>query len=345
MKKLSLLILILVYVLNSCSLFTPEPPKSYVLTLVFNKDTTEEYVVEERSHYTLPEAEIENDTFYSWIYASGQTASQDFTMPSSDCILYAIGENAPERFFNFDVENSSLTSGSLNALTSKGVLVLPEAFLDCPILKIENKAFYNFSRNLTAVSIPEGIETIGDNAFAENYYLHSVSLPSTLKHIGDRAFYESRIEGDLVIPEGVTYLGDKCFGENTGLRSIIIPDTVQYIGKDLFQNCWLLDQVVLPKGMKSIPDGMFFDCLRLKVDFLNGIESIGRSAFGYLRTNKLVIPLSVQSIGAYAFEHASISSFEYEGTMDEWNNIELGQFWNVSTNFSEVKCSDGSIPL
>lgn len=97
--------------------------------------------------------------------------------------------------------------------------------------------------------------------------------------------------------------------------------------------------------MKSIPDGMFFDCRNLKVDFLNGIESIGQSAFGYLETNKLVIPLSVQSIGAYAFEHASISSFEYEGTMAEWSNIELGQFWNVSTNFSEVKCSDGSILL
>lgn len=344
MKKLSLLILILVCALNSCSLFKPKPPKSYILTLVFNKDTTEEYVVEELSHYTLPEAEIENDTFYSWIYASGQTASQDFIMPSSDCILYAIGENAPEKFFNFDVENNSLTSGSWNALTSKGVLVLPEKFLDYPILKIENEAFYDF-RNLSAVLIPEGIETIGDNAFAANYYLHSVSLPSTLKHIGDKAFCRSQIEGDLVIPEGVTYLGEACFEDNIGLRSIIIPDTVQYIGRSLFESCWSLARVVLPKGMKSIPDGMFFYCPHLKVDFLNGIESIGQSAFGYLETSKLVIPRSVQSIGAYAFEHASISSFEYEGTMAEWSNIELGQFWNVSTNFSEVKCSDGSIPL
>ena len=148
-------------------------------------------------------------------------------------------------------------------------------------------------------------------------------MPSTLKHIGDKAFYRSGIRGDLVIPEGVTYLGEKCFGVNTELRSLFIPDTVQYIGKDLFESCWRLDQVVLPKGMKSIPVGMFFDCRNLKIDFLNGIESIGQSAFSYLETNKLVIPLSVQSIGAYAFEHASISSFEYEGTMSEWSSIEL----------------------
>ena len=50
------------------------------------------------------------------------------------------------------------------------------------------KAFYN-KASLTEVAIPEGVESIEQNAFAYCYGLKKLSLPSTLKSIGSHAFY------------------------------------------------------------------------------------------------------------------------------------------------------------
>ena len=57
---------------------------------------------------------------------------------------------------------------------------------------------------LEKIVIPEGIETIGQGAFAECENLTSVTLPSTIRSIGDWAFQGCTNLTEVIIPESVT---------------------------------------------------------------------------------------------------------------------------------------------
>ncbi len=52
---------------------------------------------------------------------------------------------------------------------------------------IENSAFYQASTTISSLILPEGLEEIGHNAFAEMkcHYLSTLSIPSTVRSIGD----------------------------------------------------------------------------------------------------------------------------------------------------------------
>lgn len=69
------------------------------------------------------------------------------------------------------------------------------------------------------VQIPESIEgytvtSIGENAFAFNYYIWSVEIPSTVKSIGEGAFFYCYNLPEVTIPKQVVSIGEKAFGFN-----------------------------------------------------------------------------------------------------------------------------------
>jgi hypothetical protein len=54
----------------------------------------------------------------------------------------------------------------------------------------------------------------------------------------------------------------------------------------------------------------------------------------------------VISIGAYAFDRCRrLSEITYEGTIEQWNSIEIGSYWHNYCIAKEVVCSNGSIQL
>lgn len=90
----------------------------------------------------------------------------------------------------------------------KGVITF-----DGEIKAIGDWAFYNC--NLTSITIPNNITTIGSCAFGECYYLTDISIPNTVKEIGEMAFFY------------------------TGITSINIPENLEHIGYYVFRNCKL----------------------------------------------------------------------------------------------------------
>lgn len=56
----------------------------------------------------------------------------------------------------------------------------------------------------------------------------------------------------------------------------------------------------------------------------------------------IAIPNSVTSIGAKAFSHCfSLTDIYYRGTMDQWDEITLGEDWMMGTKVEDIHCSDG----
>ncbi len=125
-----------------------------------------------------------------------------------------------------------------------GGLTLPTRTVDnqvvSPITQIATNAFAECSGLTGELNIPEGVEEIGEFAFAcgspaKNGFT-GLKLPSTLLKIGAGAFeYQTKISNELVLPERLEYIGDAAFNHCSGISNtkLNIPASLKTIGGDL----------------------------------------------------------------------------------------------------------------
>ncbi len=176
---------------------------------------------------------------------------------------------------------------------------------------------------LKSIIIPEGIESIGEEAFSSNT-LRELRLPNTLKHIGKNAFYEATIPvldipgsvedidefafcrnhfGQIILEEGVQAIGQKAFFKSA-IKEITLPSSLKTIGEELFYNCQELETVTIRSRVDALPWHMFIACSSLKKVILpETLESIGNGAFeGCAALSDIVLPKNLKNIGSAAFE-------------------------------------------
>ena len=70
---------------------------------------------------------------------------------------------------------------------------------------------YPVGKGKSEYAIPDGVTTIGDNAFFSCDFLTSVTIPDSVTTIGARAFYLCEGMTSIPIPDSVTKIGDKAF--------------------------------------------------------------------------------------------------------------------------------------
>ncbi|MCQ2340671.1 MAG: leucine-rich repeat domain-containing protein [Paludibacteraceae bacterium] len=153
-----------------------------------------------------------------------------------------------------------------------GNIVIPNQItyqgMNFAVTEIGMDAFWQCS-NLSSVTIPNSVTTIGQSAFFETG-LTSVTIPASVKEIGTWAF------------KNCTQLKDLQFAERT--------DAIK-IGTYAFENM-ALEEVVIPDWMINIPEGMFYNNQKLETIYLHeGIDSIGYRPFG-LCPFKYIISMS-----------------------------------------------------
>lgn len=117
-------------------------------------------------------------------------------------------------------------------------------------------------------TIPEGVETIRDYAFAGSYSeeiqgslsenenkrivgygLNEIVLPSSLKKIGDAAFYGCNRFKELSLPEGLEYIGVEAFG-GTNITGTLMLGTVEL-------EKYTLGQIYLGANVRWVGAGAF----------------------------------------------------------------------------------------
>jgi hypothetical protein len=85
--------------------------------------------------------------------------------------------------------------------------------------------------------LPEGITTIGLEAFNDCENLKSITLPKSIDSIGIRTFAGCSSLTSIQIPDGVTCIEDYAFSGCSALRRVLIPKSVTDIYDSAFLNC------------------------------------------------------------------------------------------------------------
>ena len=162
---------------------------------------------------------------------------------------------------------------------------------------------------LTSVTIPNSVESIEMSAFWKCTGLTGVTIPNSVTSIGNQAFSECTKLSNVAFntPSNITSIGSYAFSGCTGLTGIAIPDSVTSIGQEAFYGCTGLTSVTISDSVTSIGFEVFHGCTGLiSVTIPDSVTSIGNYAFyGCTGLTGVTIPDSVTSIGPYAFNYCT----------------------------------------
>ena len=165
---------------------------------------------------------------------------------------------------NAIIETSSnvLITGCMNTIIPNGVT------------SIGNDAFDGCS-GLTSVTIPNSVTSIGDYAFYECSGLTSVIIPNSVTIIGECAFYGCSGLNKVIVKDIAAWceISFSCdfsnplcnahhlySDENTEIIELIIPNSVTSIGNYAFRGCSGLTSVTIPNSVTSIGNAAFYNC-------------------------------------------------------------------------------------
>ena len=118
--------------------------------------------------------------------------------------------------------------------------------------------------NITKLTFPEGILSIGDAVYKDCHLLETISLSDDTREIGKNAFENSKWLKSVRNARAVTKIGAQAFSGCQSLEGIELSGELREIGKRCFEHCVSLKEITLSEQLEMIPERAFFRCKSLK---------------------------------------------------------------------------------
>ncbi len=112
---------------------------------------------------------------------------------------------------------------------------------------------------------------------------------------------------EIYINDGIKAMHNGAFESYSNLRKVSIAGSVKEIESSVFSTCKNLSYVTIKSGVESIEHFAFENCEKLE---------------------RVDLPLSISFIDSFVFLLSPLKEVYYEGSREDWANIEMEEAWN-----------------
>ena len=249
---------------------SPEPPTLFRST--YDDGSPSSWLDDETEVIYIPDGALSAYLASDWLPEEKSLIYFDIsTVDPDQLITYKYTSYAPK-------VNKNLTGYAVDRqLDGVGYILFTE-----PVTEISGSLFSSYAYNVTEITLPESLTTIGNAAFGNCYGLTSITLPESVTTIGNSAFSYCDGLTSITLPESVTTIGDAAFSYCGGLTSITLPESVTTIGEGAFYGCDGLTSITLPESLTTIGNRAFYGCYNFKTFYVKSSTPPTISGDGYL---------------------------------------------------------------
>ena len=213
----------------------------------------------------------------------------DGTAGATSRVLMSDGITYPAYYICKNSTTLEFSYTELNSNTGKSYAAVDVIRLEVPKGAVSAKQAVlktaNGYTSLLTVSLPEGFTTLNGYTFYGSETAPSalvkVDLPSTLTKVGEKDFFLCIALEELIIPDGVTSIPANFAREATSLKKLVLPASLKSISETAFRYSGIEGEIVIPEGCTTIE----------------------KYAFSDTNVEKVVLPSTLETLGAYIFNN------------------------------------------
>ncbi len=225
--------------------------------------------------YYIDELSITYSQTSSGTYAeSYPTPTLEAAMPTATPAPTPIPQGAILKYLEYEIgeENVVITGSSMDI---HGDVTIPNTIASLPVTEIKDGAF-KYRAQLTSVTLPATVKTIGDFAFEKCINLKTVNMSESVTYIGEHAFCGAdNLTGDIKISKAVTEIKPYTFYGCSSLES------VKYFSSET----WFDDNVTISEGNDYLTDVVTFKANSIEGATLNIGSSLNIDYYAYFEAD------------------------------------------------------------
>lgn len=224
-----------------------------------------EVVIPDNCKYIGDSAFTETEAFYRFVEESQELGKGNQYKMVGDHILLWVYVAKGEKTVTVPEGTKYVAGGACVGWDSAVVYDDPE---NNPMLSEAIKVKYRVTNNVEQLIIPDGVEYIGEYAFATMKSIQSVVIPDSVKTIASGAFTFCSHLNSVTLGKNVEEIGGYAFSYTT-IPDIKFPESLKTIGSSAFISCTRLTYLEFPSGIVSVGSTLVDkDCIAMTAIYI-----------------------------------------------------------------------------
>mgnify|MGYP004661837285 CR=1 FL=1 len=235
---------------------------------------------------------------------SGENNTYIYKDSNNNEYHYTLNDNGTATLTKFTGTDANVPS-SVTASDGKTYTVTAIGANAFAICTSSESSPYSNNSQLTSVTLPDSISSIGQHAFAYCVEITSIKIPSRVTNLEKYVFSECKKLGTVTFQEGLTSIGEYAFYGCKELKSIFLPDS-----------------------LTKVEDGAFMFASLETIDWPENLTTVGTWAF-----------YNIVDFGHDSSNHP-IKTITYHGTKAQWDEMANAQNQNFEYNNHQLVAKD-----